>query len=211
MRLGQSRLTNRMHQLFYRQAKTACDVGNFVLFLHFKNLSGDHRRHTTARSAIRRGRTLSFAGFLLRRPEFSAPYIDASIRTCSGLSCKHVADTVSSSLIEVSVGCAMGATSPAIPARDSDVRRAAILTSVVAAMPTGILMRRFGHVAWRGSMVHIIAGLVRAVLPNAQRCTTRRVRATPGALRRCWRRALTSTPRMRAGTRCDRFVASQAF
>jgi hypothetical protein len=64
---------------------------------------------------------------------------------CRGLSFKRVADTASSGRIKVPVGSAMGAMHPAlIPALPSgtDARKAAAnLTFVVAAMPTGILLR----------------------------------------------------------------------
>ena len=62
----------------------------------------------------------------------------------------------------------------------------------------------------RCSVMHAIPGLIHAELPNAQRCTTRRVRATRRAWRRCWRRALMSSPMILAGTLCVRVCVAVA-
>jgi hypothetical protein len=68
-----------------------------------------------------------------------------SRRGCRGLSFKQVADTASSGRIKVPVGCAVDATHfvliPALPSGFNARKAAATLTCVVAAMPTGILLR----------------------------------------------------------------------
>jgi hypothetical protein len=96
------------------------------------------------------------------RPTFFFLLLAGSVyRGCRELSFKQVADTASNSRIKVPVGCAVGAMHPApTPALPSgtDARKAAVtLTCVVAAMPTGILLRHFRPIACRWSVEHTSA------------------------------------------------------